>query len=249
MNESELFEAYAKGTLPVDERHALEQRLRNEPALAEEYRVFMASYDLVGIAADRRLKRTLEGIHEEMHAGGGAATAGRVVRMFPRAWLAIAASLVIVFGAAMYLLAGKQSTAELYAEHISAYPAPDRLRDDASAADPWVRFGDLYAAADYDAALPLLDSVTIEQAPAYLTAFYRGQCSLLKKEPDPRSAVLWLNMVLITDNDLHDAANWYLVLCDLKTGDAEQARYRLSGLRERGRYKPDEVKELLRALK
>ena len=239
----DLFEARLKGTLPSDAQKAFDKRIVQDATFAQEFRTFRSAYDLTLLAGEERLRARLA----TFHPAEDAAPRGRVIPLFTGRWLAVAATVVLAIGAVLYFQRAPADPQKLFAENMSAYAAPDRMRDDAAVNDAWSRFGDLYSAKRYDDALPLLDSVTPDRAPQYLIAFYRAQCLLLKNEPDPKRADFWLNMVLTSDNDLHDDADWYIALCDLKSGDAEQARYRLQGLRERG-YKKESVEDLLRAL-
>lgn len=245
--DADIHERYLSGELSDQERLAYEARMMEDPAFAADLRSFQAARAAVIIAGETILRNKLNAIHQDLdppRTAGGA----RVIPIARRRWLALAASLVLMLGAAWYFLGREPSMEDLYAAHMTPYPAPERLRDDGSTSDAWSRFGDLYAAGRYDEAIVELAKVPAAEIPAYLRSFYRGQCALLKSSPDATVAKADLDEVLRTDNDLHAAAHWYLALCALKSGDRSAAIQHLKTLEQAAAYKRNEAAELLRVL-
>ena len=241
------YERYLKGTLPDAERAAFEQRLTNDALLAQDFQEFRTAYDAVMLAGEAQLRTRLHAIHDAQKTGSG--KGARVLNLFPTRWLALAASVVLALVTSYLLLNPADNTADLFAEHMVAYSGPDRLRSDSvHADDPWMRFTDLYNLARYDEALRELDVLPVSPVPDYLRAFYRGQCLLLRKTPDPQAAMSMFQQVLDTDNDLHTPAHWYMALAALKADDVAVARTHLEKLVEADRHKSAESRELLEAL-
>ena len=248
-NEHDHFEAFLKGTMPQEDRRAFEARLREDPAFAGELQSFRSLVDVVGIAGDARLKERLAAIHDELHADSAPSGSARVIPMFPRSWIALAASVALMIAGSWYFFGRTTSPQELFAENMSPYAAPDRTRSgETGTNDRWARFISLYSLTDYDQALEELKSVAPERAPRYLVDFYRGQCLLLKKDPDPRAAIIALQQVLENDNDVHEIAHWYMGLAALKANDPALARAQFAILKNAGGYKSAEAAAILRAL-
>ncbi len=241
------YERYLKGAMPDAERSVFEQRLANDALLAQDLHAFRAAYDAAMLAGEAELRTKLNAIHDAQDTGSG--KGGRVSELFPTRWLALAASVVLALVTIYLLLNPKDNTADLFAEHMVAYTGPDRLRSDSvHVDDPWIRFTDRYNMGRYDEALRELDTPPISPVPEYLRAFYRGQCMLLRKSPDPQAAMIVFQQVLDEDNDLHAAAHWYMALAALRAEDAAVARIHLEELVEADSYKSDESRELLEAL-
>ncbi|MBK9146305.1 MAG: hypothetical protein IPM12_00645 [Flavobacteriales bacterium] len=241
----ELFESYLKGRSTTAERADFEARMRADPSFAEQFRQFRAAAAVVRIAGDQRLKQRLAAIHAEVFPE----RRGRLIPITRRGWLAIAASVLVLIGVSYFFASRQASTSDLYAEHMVAYPGPDRERSDDGANDPaWTHFADAYSEERYDDAITGLDTMTSDAAPAYMVAFYRGQCLLLKTNPDPQAAMRAFQEVLATDNDLLASARWYLGLAAMNHGDHALARVQFTALRDAGAYKHTEAARLLEAL-
>lgn len=242
-NDIDRFEAYLANRLPAQERHAFEEQLAKDIALAAAFRDFRAAHDLVVLAGERDLKEKLHAIHTDVTK----ARTGRVIQM--RGWLGIAASVLVVLAAAYLFFGRVQSPQDLYAEHFSPYPAPDLMRSGGSeASQAWARFGAAYAAHRYDEALVTLNSIAPDAVPAYLLSFYRGQCELLKEPPDPQAAIEAFEEVLATYNEMQVLAHWYIGLAALKAGDASLAREHFGAIAKPGGYKAAEARTLLEEL-
>lgn len=241
----ELFEVYLKGGMSVTDRADFDARLLADPSFAEEFRAFRAAAGVVRIAGEQRLKAKLAAIHAEVLPSGDP----RVIPISQRWWLAIAASLLVLIGSYYYFASQQASTSDLYAEYMMPYQGPDRERGaDGAGYSAWMRFADTYADARYDEAIIELDGITTDAAPAYLIAFYRGQCQMLKATPDHHGARRSFEEVLASDNDLHASARWYLGLAAMKQGDRVSAREQFTALRDAGSYKHAEAARLLEAL-
>ena len=246
MNEQDIerCEAFLKGTLPPAERDALEARLRDDAAFAQDFHAMRDAFDLVGVAGDARLKERLSVIHREVESDSG-----KVIPLNFKRWLAIAASVTLVIATGYWFFGRTPTTQELFAQYVSPYSAPDLIRsDDANAGDPWIRFGEAYSAQRYEEAIRELDAVNTASTPAYLLDFYRGQCLLLKPVADARGAIASFEHVLAIDNDLHAAAHWYTALAALKADDVATARTHMQELVNTRQYKQGEAARILELL-
>ena len=245
-DELELFDAYERGQLEGEELASLGSRLRSDAVLAGSYRSFIATRTLVEVAGEAHLKRHLQVIHAAVVEGG---TTGRVLPFFSSHWMAIAASVVLAVGAIWFFAGNERSAQQLFSEYMVPYATPDRPRSSVAGVDAnWEAFTDKYAQANYDEALADLDRMNVAAVPVHLVAFYRGQCLLLKTRPDPQAAALSFASVLHTDNDLHQAARWYLAMASLRTGNEQEAMQYLKELRRTGSFKQKEAAALLRSL-
>lgn len=241
------YERYLKGVMPDAERASFEHRLGHDALLSQDFRAFRTACDAVMLAGEAELRTKLDAIHDAQEAGS--VEGGRVVRIFPTRWLALAASMVLTLVTTYLLLNPTNNNEDLFAEHMVAYSGPDRLRSDsANADDPWIRFTDLYKSGRYEEALRELEVPPMSPVPGYLRAFYRGQCLLLRTAPDPQGAMTVFQQVLDQDNDLHAAAHWYMALAALRADDVAIARTHLEELVKDGGYKSDESHELLESL-
>lgn len=237
------FEAYLGDRMGADDRAALEAGLAADPDRARAFQEFRAAYDLVILAGEQALKTRLQVLHAEATDNPH----GPVIPM--RRWLGIAASVLLAVTAGYLYLARDNDPQELYAEHFNPYPAPDQLRSGASdTTEAWLRFSEAYAARMYDDALLILDEVSPDRMPPYVVGFYRGQCQLLKHEPDPRAAIDAFEQVLASYNDLRAMAHWYTALAALKADDIALAREHLGVLARPGMYKAEEALSILDAL-
>lgn len=243
-HEHDRYEAYLKEAMTAAERSAFEDRLRSDAGFEQAFNDFRTLFDLVNMAGEHGLKSKLASIHGTVVGEDTERT--RVVRMFPRRWLAIAASLLLAIAATYFFLGRSVGTQELYAQHMAPYAGPDRTRS--AGADPldhWLRFTELYDGGTYDEALSELEAVPGDRVPAYLISFYRGQCQLLKQHPDPRAAIAAFGQVLATDNDMHAIAHWYTSLAALKGNEPAIAKAHLEVLRNAGDYKHAEAVRIL----
>ncbi len=238
----EYFEQHLLGRTTAAEKQAFDARLRADAAFAEEFAQFRTAWMVVQVAGEARLRQRLMDIHQAMHG-----PQGMVLSMRRWAWLSVAASLLVALGITWFFLGHGPSPAELYAEHMQVYPAPDIMRG-ADGTDDWSRFRTAYAAGEFDAALALLPTVDDAHAPAYLRTFYHGQCELMRPMGDARSAIAHFNEVLLTDNDMHPIARWYMALAALRVNDLALARTQLRALVDGNGYRRDEAQALLRAL-
>lgn len=237
------FEAYLSDRMGADDRAAFEAGLAADPDRARAFQEFRAAYDLVILAGEHDLKAHMRALHLEVSE----APRGRVITM--RRWLAIAASVLLAVAAGYLFLAREHDPQRLYAEHFNPYPAPDLMRSgNGDTTHAWSRFGDAYAAHRYDEALVILDEVSPDRMPPYVVGFYRGQCQLLKHEPDPRAAIDAFEQVLASYNDLRAMAHWYTALAALKADDIALAREHLGVLARPGMYKAEEALSILDAL-
>ncbi|MBK8500674.1 MAG: tetratricopeptide repeat protein [Flavobacteriales bacterium] len=244
--ESSTYEFYLNGSLSGEERLAFDRRLLADQVFAEDFNRFREMWQLVQLAGEAQLRRRLMDIHAG--AGAGREGGGRIRRIRTWSWLAVAASVIAAIGITWFLYERNVRPAELYAAHMQAYPAPDIVRSEDAAADPWSRFGELYAAGRYDEAHRLITTVTDDQAPAYMVSFYRGQCELLRNGGDPGAAIAAFDEVLRSDNDMHALAHWYTALAALKADDPAKARMHLHALLDGDGYKREQAKALLRAV-
>lgn len=139
-----------------------------------------------------------------------------------------AVAVVVLLGlAAVFLMDGKASSAELFAAHFS--PSNLTITRSTDQESDIVRLNTLYNTGDYEASMPLFVSILEKEPSAANLRLAYG--SALMVQEDFAAARVQFEVILNASDPLYsDHAKWYLALIDLKEERRSSAQERLEEL-------------------
>ena len=226
MNKYQLdIEKYLDGHMDLNEKTAFETRLKTDITLLKAYEDELSARELIKEAGRLELKETLHNIDREMGnaASDLAPETGRVMPLWMKRALPLAAMIIIFLGVFQYMRSGGISSAEVYDSYFEPYAAPSVVRDSNEAPlENWETAANLYAQKKYEVALPYFEKAQTE-VPEYLSEFYRGMSHLSSEAPLYSRAITAFDKVLATDNDYTQQAMWYKALALLEIQNKEEA--------------------------
>ncbi len=205
---------------------AFKQRLRTDTALAEAYESELNARNLIAEAGRLNLKDTLERFDSEMDNDAIVLNpnATKVIPIWRRRALPIAAMLLIFVAVFTVLQNDSMTTSEVYDTYFQTYEAPSVVRDaSGSELTNWETAARLYSEKKYRDAIPYFTRA-LEEVPQYLSEYYKGMCNLNLDGAYYQRAITALDIVLETDNDYREQAQWYKALTLLKMNQIEEAR-------------------------
>jgi tetratricopeptide (TPR) repeat protein len=238
--------AYLDGELPEGRKLEVDQHL-------DDCRLCGAAVEgVAGLEWREGFLRSTDKVLARVRARtAAAATAASVARRSaPRfrpapQYLALAATLVLGVGAAVYLTRPAPGET-LFHQYFEPYPSTRPVvRGDSTDGSSGALA--LYEARDYQGALAALEDWRKREPNDPAVLFYAGLSRLALGQA--REATLDLEQVLrLQQNDLQPPAEWYLALAHLHSHDAEPARSRLKRIAEGAGFYRDKARELLSEL-
>ena len=239
------FDAYVRDEAAAHERRAIEARLREDAAFAEEWRAHEAAVQATERAA---VREQIAAARSRYTATEAARTPGReaVVRPLFRRSLAIAAAIamVIVAGALWLLNDRTERSPDLLALSYfePAIGLPTRL---GPAEDMQFEGGMVdYKLGEYELAIAAWAPLLERRPGSDTLAFYTGVAQLGAQQPEAAAAFL----ARVTTGPLAAEAQWYRALALLQTGDVVAGREVLERLVAAGGRRATAAGELLEAL-
>jgi predicted Zn-dependent protease len=241
----ETIEAYLNGSLSAAERQQFEEKLKNDPGLAEAFRTYRGIEVVMknkpaGAKDTEALKQSLKQLGKKHFTGKRS-----VKRDFFNTWRAVAAIVIVVVGAALWLLLKPADKAHLYAKYAVHAPldinsrssANDRLASNAARA---------FNAKQYERAAALLDTYNKREPDDIEMQMAKGICYLeLDKVEEARQI---FNGIAGGLTAFAYSAQWYLALAYLKEKKYDQCRTALSIIpADAGEY--EKAQRLIKELK
>lgn len=241
-------ENYIDGKMNPQEMEAFGQRLKMDTTLAEAYENELNARKLITEAGRLDLKDTLESFDLEMENASNASDpkTGKVIPLWMKRILPIAAMLVVFIGAFQMLQNDSMTTSEAYDTYFNTYEAPSVVRD--GAGDElinWETASRLYSEKKYREAIPYFTKSGGE-VPQYLSEYYKGMSNLNLDGAYYQRAIKALDIVLETDNDFREQAQWYKALTLLKMNKKEEAIAIFESIVENKTFKYQQAEEILK---
>ena len=240
-NYQEEIERYIEDQMSSEEKASFQQRLTEEPLLAEALQEELAARSIIRDAGRLDISQTLEDYESEMNSS----KPGLVIPLWTKRLLPIAAMLVIFFGVYNFFIGNKLTTSQVYESYFETYDGPSTLRTaEGIELIEWETASKLYSEKKYSDALSHFTKAE-GQVPQYLLHYYRAMCDLNLDAPYYQRAINKLDLVLETDNDFHEQALWYKALALLNTERKREAFDVLKLLVERNGYKAAQAEKIL----
>ena len=123
-------EKYLDGAMDANEMKTFEDRLQRDSMLKEAYEDELSARALIQEAGRDELRETLQNIEIEMEneSGQGSESSGRIIPLWMKRTLPIAAMVIIFLGVFQWLQSGV-TTGEVYDTYFEAYASPSVVRD------------------------------------------------------------------------------------------------------------------------
>lgn len=217
----EQIDDYIMGVLEEEKRPLFDKTLRKDQDL--NIRLNQRRELIKGIEAYHRLqlKNKLKQIHEKAFVSPVQPIAKR---RNLRPWISIAAAIALLVVALVWITNQTPASEQLFADHFQAYELSLSQRGDTE--QELVQLEKLYNNKDYEAALPLFESLLQENEESIQLQLGAGVTKL--SLGNPKEALAYFNRI-IRSNDLlfKDQAIWYAALAHLKMDDQEAAKKQL----------------------
>ena len=247
MANSELLIRYLEDSLNEEERKDIEQRLTQDPLLREELE---ETQNMIAVLSNPKrhakfiqianeIREEKEGKHRTDKDTRGGRFWGKVIRQF-RVPLSMAAAVLLLLGVYFLLRPESPSTAKLFAEYYESLPATDfeafkpagtvSASDNLSPAALYNQAVDQYTREDYEGCLNSLTREVRMRFPNE-SLFIEGIALIgLERHEEAIPILLQRTAPTHSDREYYFAAQWYLALAYLKTGDTESAKQWLNDL-------------------
>jgi len=236
-------EKYIEGKMTAEELQAFEQQLTIDTALANAYEAEIVARQLITEAGRLDLKETLEVFDAEMEHSPGQ---GGVIPLWMKRVLPVAAMFVIFIGVYQIILIDSTTSSEVYDTYFETYAAPSVLRDvGIDESINWEMATNLYAAKNYRDAV-LYFAKAEGEVPVYLSEFYKGMSNMNLDAPYYQRAINAFDIVLQTDNDYRQQAQWYKALALLGINNKEEAIAIFNSIVENRSYNYMKAEEILK---
>jgi len=218
MNEAEeiQFEKYISKQMSSEEKRAFEMRLASDEDLGQRFKEAVASHHLIKEAGRADMLNLLNSFEDD---AGVSSEVNKTIPLWIKRSLPIAAILIAIF--AMYQLGifdSNQGTSKVFAANFEVYTSPSNLRTDPDTDQAeWQLAVSYYDAENYDEAFTQFDLLLSDpEIPSYLSAFYGGLSAMAMSQPNHERAIKLFDMVLESDNDYQQQAQWYKALALLQ---------------------------------
>ena len=215
--QQDYIERYLNGELDNAEKTAFEEQLSSDTSLQQSV---TNTQDLITGIKGTILRQEIAAIHLEeqqkaQFLNNTSENDNQPARKIYWAYgLAASVSIILLLWAGLF---NSPSGQELFSEYYQQYPNLISLRnDDASSFVKGMKF---YTAAQYDEAIPLLESASVaEEADRQ---FYLGLSHLSLQQTD--KALGYLQPLNTDSNKYHQQVTWYLALAYLQAGQKARA--------------------------
>lgn len=240
-------ERYLDGELHPEELKAFEAALEENSLLKEALEEAQTARKLIAAAGRLELKETLEGFEEEIASSSiPDSTEVKVVPLWVKRVIPIAAMIVVFVGAYWFMLGNNKTSSEIFNKYFEAYESPSVLRD--SQTDTplhWNTAVRYYQERKYEEALRNFSKAEPE-IPKYLVDFYTGISTMSLETPDYTVAIDYFLQVERGDNDFGQQARWYRGLALLGNGETDKARAVFQEIVDTKSYNFKEAQKIIR---
>jgi tetratricopeptide (TPR) repeat protein len=204
-----------------DEVKKFEEQLSSDKELNKNYQETLTAHRLIVEAGRLDLKATFDTYEAEMNP---LSTESRVIPLWVKRSLSIAALLVVFFGVYQFGFFNKSlSTSEVYGDNFEVYASPAVVRDsNVHVQTNWEKAVGYYRGEEYEEAIEWF-SETETGIPSYMVFFYKGVSYMAQNNPNLDLAIQNFNSVLESDNDYHQQALWYKGLALLQLNKRAEA--------------------------
>jgi tetratricopeptide (TPR) repeat protein len=235
-------ENYLRDELTAPEKKAFEEKIKQDPLLAQEVDNYRTAVFLIKAGAVQTLKKKLE------QYSGYNTPASKAPVAFPQKWYiwAAAASVTLIILITLLIPRGKADPGKLFMAYFQA-PPTDRqiLRNDKEADEKTQAFLS-YEQGLYKEALAFYERALKEQTTHELL-FYAGASALA--DGQSAKAVLYFTELLKNPHTLYQRrTQWYLSLAYLKEGQLEKTKALLNTLTQQPDNYQGKAKNLLEDL-
>ncbi len=242
-HKEQLIDRFLSGLMSEKERNDFLESLEKDADLKASYEEMKLVYDTIKIAGRNELKSKLSSFEQEEIENRG-----KIVPLFLRRLGALAAVLVIAIGIFYFLQDNTPTADKLFAENFEVYQNPTNIRITEGENSNWTKASEFYANQDFENAIKSFEASSKEK-PVYLIAFYLGSCLLSIEPPKLNEAIENFDIVLQTDNDYQEQANWYKALALLKLSRIEEAGQIFQSISEEENYKAEAASDILKTIK
>ncbi|MBX7243160.1 MAG: hypothetical protein K1X92_15555 [Bacteroidia bacterium] len=262
METIEKIESYLEGKMTAEEKASFEQEMAQNAELREEVEVLN---DVINGVKSEGQKDFMKMVHHwekeivarevaEENKTGEAAKEDKVIPLnTPKKkginWIiriAAAACILVLIGVGYQQFFNYQSPGELYTESFSPFNASN-ARDDSNT--NITRAITYYNNSDFGNAYPLLKEELGKNPDAANLNLYAGICALSVND-DGAATTYFQKVISLNNPNFTDAAEWYLAILPLKSGNAKLAKQRLHVIRNKTGHDYREIaKKLFRKLK
>ncbi len=198
------------------------QRLADEPAFAARVEILKNINANVGAESDQ-FEALLESIHQE-YQQNDMNKAPEAPAGFRRVYY-IAASLALLLAAIFVFrnLSGPSSMERLYADNFTKPPENITTRDNSGYDDHLIAAVDAYRQNDFKNAITNFNTYLESHPEDDAANFYMGISYLADNQHDP--SIKFLQKVINNQDSIYrSAAQWYLGLAHIKSGNTEAAK-------------------------
>jgi tetratricopeptide (TPR) repeat protein len=237
-DETELLEQYLSGQMAESDRLRLEERLRDEPELQQT----LAELKLMVQGLTRAGRKEVHAILKQLDDTLPPVEA-RVVPLWRKTWLQVAASLSILALCAYLLWPRPADPKELFAEYFEPYPnviMPTVRGDLKGDTALKARAYKAYDLENYKEAIALFEEVDQKDEGVLL---YLGNAYLANG--DAARAIRLFEKVIAEYEVFDEQAEWYLALAWLRGGDKEEAVKTLGQIESEGGHHSASAKKIL----
>ncbi len=244
-----LIDQYLSGSLDAEEKAHFEQRLAEDPQVAEAVELEKQLRQMVVVAGRRDLLSKMEkweAQNQEPSAQG------------KRRWLyplSIAVASLAIFIISTLALNSWKQTLEgqaAFDQYFEVYRSPINRRGVAedTAALAFNQVMIFYQSQNYPQAINGLQKImaSSDATPDYLVQFYLGMSHLAQSPSEALPAIAAFQKVGSSQNDYQQQAFWYLALAELQLEDWPNCRKHLQQLISYQDYKKLEAQALLKLL-
>ncbi len=237
-------ERYILKTMTDDEALEFESKLASDPELRHEYEATLAARQLITEAGRQEIKASLESLEKEITQE---IPTGRVMPLWVKRALPIAAMLVIFFSIYLFTESQRTQTAQaVFSDYFETYQAPGAVRNDnGEELTQWNSAIELYKSRKFEEVLSALDTIE-EDVPEYLVSFYEGVSAMSVDPPNNDRALSAFNSVMTSDNDYVQQSRWYKGLTLLQKGSIEEARAVFETIVAQKGYRHQEASKILK---
>jgi len=241
MQKELLKEKYILGTLTESERIAFNNLLETDATFKKEISFEENMAKVAEVNHDKEFKELMSGFEEEVLQSTIPEDGQSMYK-----WLAIAASIVIIFGLS-YAFWPQQSNLELFEENFTPYRNVTHtiIRSESGIADAKSKAFSAYELGKYESALnQFSDLYNVKQESYYL--FY--QANALLQLNRAKEAIPLLKKHLESSDSLSNKTHWFLAMAYLQIDDTNSAIKALRSIVQKTGFKQKEAERLLEKL-
>lgn len=243
MKDEQNVEKYVRGELSAEEKKAFENKLKNDPALAQELASFRKDELIIKSAARKKIRDDAQIAFEKSNK-----KSGKRVVMLRR--IAVAAGFLLIIVGGLWWMnspTNVSSPDQLYAQHFTLPPSPAlRSGGDAATDQKWEQAISFYSENNLTAAIPVFrELLTDEFFTKKETAKLLLATSLMAKENYGKA--LEVLKGINPESSYKEDAEWYQALALFKLGKTDEAKNAFYEIASKSKhYKKEEAGEFLK---